>query len=188
MCKKTNPDKIEEIDKIHRCSAIPFPLLIYNHGINEFCGITWKQLCEDYENSYRWEGKNLAEIKDDFGEFVKTDVQEELRKHTGKIAAFLLSGKNTNTNKFECYEIYWKPNYHLQSWNRPRLIISGSGKKCLNNHSKLTPDDWGLLEIDDASNKLERLFAMALNEQKRLKLNLFSDDYDIECITDNNAH
>lgn len=194
MCKKTYPNKkpkFEEIEKIYVCDAIPFSLFIYNHGINEFCGKTWKMFCDDYEKSDRWKDKNLEAIIDDFMKFIEKDVQTELNRQPTKMTAFILSGEDLNTKhpyKYKCHELVWPKKYLSGQWNEPSFIGSGLGyEKCLmehvNNHKQISqPKYWSSLVTNDACNELERLFSIAVKEQKRLKLKLFSDDYDIKSL------
>lgn len=176
-------------------------LIIYNHGVNKFNNKYWDTYCFDYEQSNRWMGKNLRQIADDFKSYIEEAILLQLRLNIQNMptligvdtASFVLCGKTEFDIKYEFHELFWSPSFNLSSWNDTRLIGSGEGyKRCLHNYLlKQGNSDrvnsiefWGSINTDEAQQELVKLFNIAVSERIRLGGDDFSDQFDIDCVSE----
>jgi hypothetical protein len=187
--------KIDDtLKKIHKFEDAP--LIIFNHGINNFGSKSWKDLSTDFENSNEWREKDLNSISRSLRSFIEDTVVQQLEYYIRTMpnnkdiqqAAFVLCGKDPISNNYEFYELYWSPMFQLGVWKDTRLICSGEGEKYLRQY--LTADSasnsvqfWRKANTQAAREKLKKLFSIALTEQKRLGGEEFSDNFDIKCIS-----
>lgn len=185
----------DNLDKIYEFNDIP--LIIFNHGVNKFGNRSWEDICSDYESSYRWQGLSLKSISDGFKDFVENSILQQLRQNIQKYpniegvskCAFVLCGLDQLNKKFEFYELHWDPKFTLSFWNDTRLIGSGEGyKKYLESylikHSQSnTVEHWRKMNVAQAKKRLIKLFELAVNKQKRSGGDVFSDTYNIKCLS-----
>ncbi|MBI4035735.1 hypothetical protein HY383_02210 [Candidatus Daviesbacteria bacterium] len=182
-------------NKIYKFASIP--LMIFNHGVNEFGNKSWEKLCFEYENSNQWNNKSLKHISEDFRNLIEKDVHEQLKRNMhifpNEVTAFFdLCGKNSQNNSYEVHELFWSidtTGLHFSSSVHRGFVRSGDGKECLDdyivqNGKMNTIDYWDNLDITQARNTLRELFTFAVEEKKRLGKDEFSDDFDIECVTE----
>lgn len=186
--------KIEDnLNKIYRFNDIP--LIVFNHGVNKFNNKSWREFCSDYDNSNRWKDKTIKLISEDFKSFIENDIVQQLRSNIQNMpnvssvqnTAFVLCGRNIKDNIFEFHELYWSPKLTVNSWKDTRLICSGEGSKYLeeyldNNSQSNTVEFWKTKNTDQAKEKIEELFSIAVSKRNQLNGDEFSDDYDVECI------
>jgi hypothetical protein len=165
--------------KIYKFRSMP-SLAIFNHGINKINGKYWDSICSDYEKTSRYKSKDLKSITDDFKNFIEDDVLRELDrdKYDSKIG-FDLCGKTPLDLKFAVYELFWEPRLNSQDWCGPRLIITGDGKKFLDG---INEPNWEELDSTRIKTALVNLFSIATNKQKSEGKQIFSENFDIECI------
>lgn len=179
-------------NKIYRFPDIP--LIICNHGVNKFNGRLWDSYCSEYATSSQWKNKNLSEIVDDFKNFMEKDVLLELENNRQNIpnmtdthrSFFLLSGKTHRDGNYKVYEISWPSGKINGNWSG-ELIGSGVG---YDNYLKRyqTSDEsnkvgyWKSKGTQLAAYNLKRLFQIAVEKQKYVGGDDFSDNYDIKCI------
>ncbi len=195
--KKPNNVFEDNLYKIYLFKDIP--LIIFNHGINKFNGKSWEKYCSDYESSSRWTKRNLHEISNDFQEFIKEDVEEELKKNflngltDYTVSAFDFCGKTAYDTNFKIYERAWSYDANgvkLQIPSLGKFVLSGDGKDYLSDYlsknENFNKDNyWANLSIDEIKDRLKNLFEIAIKEQKQkhLSKNIFSETYDIKCIS-----
>lgn len=187
--------KIEDsLNKIYKFSGIP--LIIFNHGVNKFNNKSWREFCSDYDSSNRWRNKTIQSISKDFKNFIENDIVRQLRVNAKSMpgvdsvqkTAFVLCGKNIKDNTFEFHELYWSPNFMSNSWEDTRLICSGEGynkylEQYLNDNSQSnTVEFWKTKDIEQARERIEELFSIAVSKKHESNGDEFSDNYDIECI------
>lgn len=106
-------------DKIYKFAS--YPLIIFNHGVNQFNGKYWDFFCREYEKSGEFLGKNLDEISEKFKEFIEPVVKQQLdfniknRPSDTNVrkSGFAICGKNNKNNRFEIYELFWEPQFKL---------------------------------------------------------------------------
>lgn len=180
--------------KIYKFKTIP--LIIFNHGVNRFGNKFWEQFCTDYEQSNQWVGKDLIQIADSFKDFMENVVKDELAKNRegANGTGFVLCGKTTQDNKFKIKELFWKleSNEIHFTPRRHKHNLVGSGvayEKYLDGlirgNETLNKDYyWGKMKTDMAEKELGKLFSIAVKEKERLRGDEFSDNFDIECISD----
>lgn len=186
----------DNLKKIFRFKDVP--IMIFNHGVNKFNGKFWDVYCAEYEALDQWRGKDLREMALDFKEFIGRDLPQQLSQNAINFpnndsvttSAFVICGKDLQSGKFEFFELFWSPTFSFGSWNDTRLIGSGEGyKKYLENYLNQHPQSnstefWGSIDTVQAKEELKKLFSTALNKQKIVNGDEFSDDFDIECITE----
>lgn len=187
---------IDNLNKIFRFKNSP--IIMFNHGVNKFNGKFWDVYCSEYEKTNRWKGEILKDIAIDFKDFIEPDLLKQLAQNSRNFpnnpsvttSAFVICGKNSQSGKFEFFELFWSPTYSFGSWDDTKLICSGEGykkylEKYVNSHPQSnTPDYWGSLNTAQAIEELKKLFSIALNEQKAANGDDFSDNYDVESISD----
>ncbi|HJX59304.1 hypothetical protein A2V61_00555 [Candidatus Woesebacteria bacterium RBG_19FT_COMBO_47_8] len=186
-------DGFDKICKFNSC-----PLIIFNHGGNQFNGKYWDFYCQEYEKLGSWKGKGLELISKDFQEFIEPIVVQQLRININaapnnsyfKNSGFVLCGKNYQNGNYEVYEFYWDPQPKLNRWSGKQLIGTGTGyerylKNDINSLVKL--DNFNHIQI---KNELERLFFIA-KERKKAKEREdpnggkeFSDDCIVKSVMD----
>lgn len=199
---KHNNGSVENRDDYHKIYKFTNnSLIIYNHGVNKFNDKYWDTYCSDYEKSNRWLGKNLKQIVDDFKDFIEKHVLLQLRFNIQDLATltgvnasgFVLCGKTELDNKYELYDLFWDPSFKPFIWNTTGLVGSGDGyKTCLHNYllslgrnARVNSIEfWGSLNIDEAKKELIKLFSLAVNKKVHSGVDNFSDQFDIEYISD----
>ncbi len=169
------------------------PLMIFNHGVNQFHNKYWNEYCLDYEKSDRWQNKSLKLVSEDFKNFIENDVRQQLLSNIQNLtevsgirnSAFALCGKDSYNNNFEFYEFYWSPDLKRIYWNDTRLICSGEGfdkylkDYLININQKYTVEYWGTINTVQAKEELKKLFSIAVDKKKQLHGDEFSDDFDL---------
>ncbi len=198
----------DNLNKIYNFKDIP--LIIFNHGINKFSGKPWNELCSEYKKSGRWKGKGLIQIADDFKDFAEGDIYAELKRNEknkqlmdspdfNNTVGFVLCGKGSGDSKFKVKEFYWSLDSNKKLHCKPKrhkggLVRTGIGAKCLEEYIKQNEDGrlatisyWKKMKIVDAKKELERLFNIAVVEQKRRGKNDFSDTPDTKCINEKHS-
>ena len=190
--KKWNNGFKDGFDKIHKFAA--YPLMIFNHGVNKFNDKYWKDYCLEYEESGRWKNKDLKSISEDFRDFIKDIVLQQLDfniKHwpnddNVKNSGFVLCGKNYQNNNFEIYEYFWKPNLKPSYWRKICLNGSGTGyNNYLKSDVSADPDNfvnWDSFNQAQIKKELERLFLIARERKSSKSGKEFSDDFVIKSI------
>lgn len=187
---------LDNLSKIFRFKNAP--IIMFNHGVNKFNSKFWDTFCVEYEQAGRWENKSLKDIALDFKEFIEAELLKQLSQNARNfsgiasvtISAFVICGRDLHSRRFEFYELFWFPAYSFTSWTDTRLIGSGEGYKkylesYLQKHTKSNSVEfWGSIHAYQAKEKLKKLFSIALNEQKIANGDDFSDNFDIECISD----
>ena len=188
-------------DKIYKFHS--YPLIILNHGVNQFNGRYWNSYCQEYDNSQECFDKNLDEISENFKEFIEPFLKQQLDyniKHwpsdinVGK-SGFAICGKNNKNNKFEIYELFWEPQfkisktYPMYPWSgEQRLNGFGTGydnylKDDLNNKTNIFVN-WTAFDKRAIEGELERLFSIARERKNRVGGKEFSDDFIIKSVMD----
>lgn len=195
--KSTKPSGKSENNLYKIYSFKNIPLVIFNHGINNFDNKSWDEYCSEYESQNRWKGRNLYEICDDFKGFIENDVEKELKKNFSNglinftFAAFDFCGKTPYNVNLKIYELFWSYDSTGLKLQRPplgRLVLSGDGKDYLqtylNKNGDVNKDKyWKDLTMNQAKIKLEEMFNIAIEEQTRSGKSIFSDEYDVKCIS-----
>lgn len=185
----------DNLNKIYKFNNAP--LIIFNHGVNKFNNKSWREFCFEYEDSNRWEGKSIELIGEDFKSFIEDDVVRQLEHNIRSMpsvdgirqSAFVLCGKDINSNSFEFFELYWSPEPTTTHWKDTRIIGSGEGYKkyleqyLIDNSQSNTVEFWGSINTTQATEKLKRLFSIAIGNRNNSEGDEFSDNYDIKCIT-----
>jgi len=180
-------------DKIYKFNA--FPLIIFNHGQNQFQGRYWDQYCLDYEQSDKWQGKELKTIAENFESFIEDKVKKQLTINkqcypddkAARCSGFVICGKNMQQNRYEIYEHFWNPEKAYPKrypWFGIRLNGFGIG------YEKYLGDDKHLAKFNDQStyikanikNNLIELFILARKKKKDCKGVEFSDDLIIKSV------
>lgn len=173
------------------------PIIIFNHGVNKFEGKSWFDLCSEYEVTNSWRGKRLEDVALDFKDFIEDSVLKQLAQNARDFpdyeavtkAAFAICGMDEQSGRYEFHELFWSPKYMFSSWVDTRLLGSGGGyKKYLENYLQQSvrlnsSAWWGSLDTSQAKEELKRLFYVAVSTQKRAGGDDFSENYDIECVT-----
>lgn len=180
-------------NKIHKFES--YPLIIFNHGVNKFNNKYWDELCSEYERLNQWLGKGLIDIADDFRNFIKNDVESELKKGKAQsnVSGFVLCGKTPKDTKFKIKELYWSlgsggVSFRPIRWKH-NLIGSGVGYEkyldsLIRGNEKLNKDKyWKKMKVTQAEKELKELFDIAVAEKNRRGEDEFSDSPYIKCIT-----
>ena len=199
--QKWNKGLKDGFNKIHKFES--YPLIIFNHGVNKFNNKYWDEFCSEYEQSGQWLGKGLIQIADDFKNFIKDDVESELKKGKAQsnVSGFVLCGKTPEDSKYKIKEFYWSlvnNEPHCQPKRHRRgLVRTGIGAEYIKDYintsegGKLnTISFWKKMGLSQAKKELERLFKLAVakknkivvTEENKLKGDEFSDNSDIDCI------
>lgn len=192
-------------DKIHKFNL--YPLIIFNHGVNQFNGRYWDSYCQEYENSGGWKGKNLDVISEEFKKFIEPIVKQQLNFNIEhwpsdsnvRKSGFVVCGKNNQNNRFEIYELFWEPQFKLPEtypmypWSgEQRLNGFGTGydnylKDDLNRRTD-TFVNWNTFNKRQIKGELERLFSIARDRKKAKEKEdpnggkEFSDDFIIKSV------
>jgi hypothetical protein len=175
-------------NKIYKFVDDNISLIIFNHGINNINNKDWRIFCSNYVKSCLWKNKKLDQVAEEFKLFIEKDIQEELKKNKqDHTIGFVLCGKTIYDSDFDAYELWWDPNYNFFPLKNEPIIKTGDGKKCLDDYLKSnnklnTKKFWKSKNISEIEEELKQLFNVAVQEKKRLDLENFSDDYNIECI------
>jgi len=180
-------------DKIHKFESCP--LIIFNHGVNKFNNKYWNEFCLEYEQLGQWQDKDLIQIADDFKNFIKDDVESELRKGKAQsnVSGFVLCGKTPKDNKYKIKELYWSLgsngiDFKPIRW-KSNIIGSGLGyEKYLDSLIRgdeiLNKDKyWKTRKIIQIKKKLKELFDIAVVKKKQKGGDEFSDRCKTKCIT-----
>jgi len=187
----------DDLYKIHEFNNAP--LIIFNHGVNKFNGISWKTLCSNYENLNSWNGKNLEEASEDFRSFIETRIGQQLESNLHNFpndsilreSFFNISGKDSEDGVFKMFELHWSIDsrgLHFKSDPHRGFVRSGDGKKYLKDYvdsrSELNSlPHWESMSNIQAKDKLVELFSVAIDERSRLEGDEFSDSFDLECVS-----
>lgn len=186
------------------------PLIIFNHSINKFSGKPWDRLCSEYENSGRWRNKDLIQIAEDFKDFVEDDIHAELKRNEknkqlinspdfNNTVGFVLCGKGLGDSKFKVKELFWSLNSNRKLHCQPKrhkggLVRTGIGIKYIEGYIRQSEGGkldtipyWKGIKVANAKKELERLFNIAVAEQKKQGGDDFSDTFDIKCITEKSS-
>ena len=190
-------------DKIHKFNS--YPLIIFNHGVNQFNGRYWDSYCQEYENSGGWGGKNLDVISEEFKKFIEPVVKQQLDfnikrwPNYGNVrkSGFVLCGKNIQNNKLEMYEFFWDPQPkfpEMYPWSGVRLNGFGTGyDEYLKSDLNHGPDkfvNWNTFNQRQIKSELERLFSIARERKKdrerknHMEGKEFSDDFIIKSVVE----
>lgn len=163
-------------------------ILIFNHGINKFKNKSWEMFCSDYEKSDQWIGKNLCWIVEDFKNFIEDGIRDELKNNKlDNAVGFVLCGRTSCQYDFEIYELFWSFNsgdLHFLRNPHKGLVRSGDGKKyldnCISKNKQYdTIEYWEKINTIQAENELKKIFSIAVEEQKRLNGDEFSEEFNI---------
>ena len=180
-------------NKIYKFQRIPYVIL--NHGINKIDGKDWRTYCSEYEDSGRWESKGHFQIVNDFKDFIENSVERELgrykdnKKHS---VGFLLGGKPLSESKYKVNELHWLLESNEVKFSIKKhqfFVITGDSKVCLDAYLKIHPElltdtHWKGLNLNQAEEKLVKLFKLAVNEKANLQHDDFSDSYEVGLIED----
>jgi hypothetical protein len=100
-------------------------------------------------------------------------------------AAFVLCGKNSDSNDYEVHELSWSPEFSHLSWSNKELIGLGTGyKRYLEDYLvKNNQPSWGTISLDQAKKELKGLFLVAVDKKRCLQGEEFSDDYNVDYIS-----
>ncbi len=191
--KRTNSlvENQDNFNKIYKFKNIP--LIIYNHGLNQFNGKFWNVYCSDFERSKGYKGKNLKKIVNDFKNLIESDVLLQLERNKQEMsnlmdvhaAGFVLCGKTAYDSKYSVYELFWSPDLTL-CHHKGIITGSGVGYKYSKNYVEQNIDliASGFLKPNstEAKNELIKLFNIAIKEKKRLGGEEFSDEFDIDSV------
>jgi len=162
-------------DKIYKFDI--YPLIIFNHGGNQFCGKYWDSYCQEYEKLGSWKGKDLESISKDFKKFIEPLVAQQLlcninavpNNNYFKNSGFVLCGNNSQSGNYEVYEFYWDPKLKPDRWSGIQLIGTGIG------YERYLKDDIdSLVKLNNFNhiqikNELERLFSIAKERKKAVE-------------------
>lgn len=192
---KVNADNLNKIFRFKKA-----PIMMFNHGVNKFNGKFWDVFCSEYEQTDRWKGERLKDIAIDFKDFIEPDLLRQLDQNARNFpsnpsvttSAFVICGKDLQSGKIEFFELFWSYGYSFSSWADTRLIGSGEGYKkylegYLQKHPQLKANSiefWASINTTQAIEELKKLFSIALNEQKAANGDDFSENYDVESISD----
>lgn len=174
----------DSLYKIYKFKDIP--LIIFNHAVNIINGKWWDILCSEYENSQRWENKDFRSIVDDFKQFIEDDVLSELSSNElSNAIGFVICGKTPYDSAFMVYELFWGPDFERKSHDG--IVRTGDGSKYLNRLFDNCPEMntvkyWRNKGLDEAKEEVVRLFALAVEEKKRVNGEEFSDGFDIDTV------
>jgi hypothetical protein len=194
------PNHEDNLNKIYKFNDIP--LIIFNHGINEFKNKPWNEFCIEYENSGRWKDKKFFQIVDNFKNFIERNIHIDLisnKQYENKLTGFtnktgfVFCGKTEKDNKFEINEFFWSlgSNDELICKTYPYkegYIISGLGEKYLKIYLKIMGNKlnnssyWKKLNDIQVKKELQKLFIAAATEKRKQNGDEFSDIFDIMCI------
>ena len=184
----------DNLNKIYKFNEIP--LIIYNHGVNNFNNKMWNEYCIEYEKSDRWNNLNFHEICEDFRKFIEKDINEQLEQNFNNRlvgsylnSAFVFCGKSNRNTTLKIYELYWLYGASIKRSKLGNLVRSRMGDKYLkeffeNNPTRNTNESWDKTDCIQAKKELKRIFLNAVVKKNRLGGDEFSNDYDIECIFD----
>ena len=170
---------------------------ICNHGVNEMQNKSWETFCSDYEASNRWVGKNLFQIIDDLRSFIESNIQQQREdnfrhnRSDSTTIGFIICGKTSLDSKFKINELFWSfdsGGLHFESKRHYGLVRTGVGNKYLekyinDNSSINTIDFWKRMSTRKAEKELNKLFAAAVVEKKRLTEEEISDENHIVSIS-----
>lgn len=160
--QKWNKGFKDGFNKIHKFEF--YPLIIFNHGVNKFNNKYWDELCSEYEQSSQWLSKGLIQIADDFKNFIKDDVESELKKGKAQsnVSGFVLCGKTPDDTKFKIKELYWSLNSKGVSFKpilwKNNIIGTGTG------YERYLHD---LMKADEKMNKDKYWKSMNINRVKK---------------------
>lgn len=142
----------------------------------------------------------MKDIAIDFKDFIEPDILRQLDQNAKNFpgnanvttSAFVICGKDLQSGRFEFFELFWSPAYSFGSWTDTRLIGSGEGYKkylesYLQKHPQLKANSiefWASINTAQAKEELKKLFSIASNEQENASGDDFSENFDIECITE----
>lgn len=198
--KKYDDGRVEYTDdqnKIYKFTDVM--IAICNHGVNELGGVSWRDICSDYEQSKRWDNKNMFQITADIENFMENTVSQQLEDHyinkrdDALSLGLVICGRTNTDSKFSVRELFWhfdakglhSETSRLDDYN---LLVSGDGEKYLvdyYNSDKFKKINWKKIHRDSAENKLKDTFLVALREQKNLNGNKISDEYIFESLNSN---
>ncbi|MFC1622599.1 hypothetical protein ACFL1Y_01220 [Patescibacteria group bacterium] len=184
----------DNLNKLYLFSNLP--LIIYNHGVNKFNNKMWNEYCTEYERSNRWNNLNFHKICEDFGKFIKKDIEKQLKQNFNKglvgsylNSGFVFCGKSDYNTIFKIYELFWSHESQVERHTHGNLVRSGTGDKYLERFFKDNPintnEYWEKLDIVQTKKELQEIFLNAVVEKNKLGGDEFSDNFDIECISDN---
>lgn len=175
---------LDDQDKVYKFSDLP--VAIFNHGINEFKGKPWYQLCKEYEQSGGWRELSFQELVGEFKTFIEPVILDELKNNKlDHATGFVLCGRTAHEPCFHVCELFWSPNFEQN--NHAGFIKTGDGRIYLDSIVKIKPaldsiSYWQRKSVKEAQKELEELFVAAAEVQKKAKGEYFSDTHDIVTI------
>jgi len=189
--KKWSGGYKDGFDKIYKFDS--YPLIIFNHGVNQFNERYWDSFCLEYEKLGGWKGKNLDLISEDFRSFIEGNVLRQLDFNmktwpndvNGRKSGFVVCGKNSEKNELEIYEYFWNPKPEPPQnfpWKGVRLNGFGTGYDNYLKNDVSNFIDWKAFNQTQIKRELEKLFSLARERKNSKGGKEFSDNCIVKSI------